>query len=165
MTSIRPGASLDFIYIDSLRKTEGNALGFIPKDVYISVLEKRRYANRDRHHYQNIYLTEDNGERTGYCYYSVSGPIVDIIQIAVQQDARRWHRALMLVNQVINDSINLQKTGIKARVAIDLESNEFWKGIGFVPMKVVTSTWLNQKESKSKRPLVIYFKPLQTLFD
>lgn len=163
-TIIRVGKPEDFLYIDTLRKKEGNALGFIPKDVYLSVLENRRIANRDRHHYQCISITEDNGQNTGYCMYSFAGQVTDIFQIVIQNDARRWHRALMMVNKVEEESIKLQKAGIKCRVAIDLESNLFWEGIGFKPIKVVTSTWLNQKESKSKRPLIIYFKPLQTLF-
>jgi hypothetical protein len=165
MTILRKGESGDFLYIDSLRKVEGSALGFIPKDFYLSILENRRIASRDRHQYCGIYITDDEGQQTGYCCYSLSGPIVDIFQIVVQEDARRWYRALMLINQVEIDAKRLQKQGIKARVAHDLESNYFWKACGYEIVKQVTSTWLNQRESKSKRPLNIYFKPLTSLFE
>ena len=67
MTTIREGQFNDFPYIDSLRKKEGSALGFLPKDAYTSVLEKRRVADRNRWRYQKIWVTEDNGDLTGFC--------------------------------------------------------------------------------------------------
>ena len=47
-TILREGNIDDFIYIDSLRKKEGQALGFIPKAVYESILLKKKVANRNR---------------------------------------------------------------------------------------------------------------------
>jgi hypothetical protein len=159
-TLIREAIPSDFLYIDNLRKKEGNALGFLPKNAYMSVLEKKRIANRDRWKYQKIWVTTDNDDLTGFCYASFNDDPVTIIQIVVQEDARRWHRAIMLESVVVEEAKKRFLTSIKCRVAYDLESNFYWKAIGYNPITTTTSTWLNQKESKSKRPIIVYHKDL-----
>lgn len=156
MTDIRPACLSDFIYIDSLRKKEGAALGFIPKDAYLSVLSGIPIDDRRRWIYQTLNVTVDNGDLTGYCYASFIYPVAHIFQIVVQEDARRWQRALLLEGAVRQDAINKNCSAITCRVAFDLESNLFWRAIGYIPQREVISTWLNQKESKSKRPLWEY---------
>jgi hypothetical protein len=157
-TIIRPAIINDWLYIDSLRKKEGNALGFIPKNAYLSLLSKIPIDGRKRWNYQNMYVAIDNGDLTGYVYTSFAGEYAHIIQIVIQEDARRWHRATLLESQIENDAKRFKKIGIECRVAIDLESNFYWQAMGYRPMKKVISTWLNQKESKSKRPLWHYRK-------
>jgi hypothetical protein len=159
-TILREAVPQDFEYIDSLRKKEGSALGFLPKDAYMSVLHKARIANRDRWKYQKIWVTVDNGDLTGFCYASFANDPATIIQIVVQQDARRWHRAMLMEAAVSEEARNRTLTSIKCRVALDLESNFYWKAIGYQPVETVTSTWLNQKESKSKRPIIVYQKDM-----
>ena len=99
-TILREGNIKDFLYVDSLRKKEGKALGFIPKSVYESILLKKKVANRNRFLYSQIILTVDNGENTGFCYFTYAGQDLHIQQIAIQNDARRLHRALMLLDYV-----------------------------------------------------------------
>ena len=164
-TTLRRAIPSDWKYIDALRKKNGSSLGFIPQDAYLSVLEARRLANRDRFKTQAIYVTEDNGDLTGFVYASYASSCANIIQIVVQEDARRWHRALLLADKVEADARARYREGIKARVAWDLESNDFWKAIGYAPISLVTSTWLNQRESKSRRPLWIYAKHFGGLLD
>ncbi len=159
-TQLRDGREHDFGYIDSLRKKEGSALGFLPRDAYTSVLEQRRVHNRDRYKYQKVWVTEDNGDLTGFCYASFSDDPATIIQIVVQDDARRWHRAMMMETAVVDEARSRGLSSIKCRVAFDLESNWYWKAIGYTAIATVTSTWLNQRESQSKRPIVIYQKDL-----
>ena len=105
-------------------------------------------------------LNHQLADLTGFCYASFSGDPATIIQIVVQQDARRWHRAMMMENAVDAEARERGLTSIKCRVALDLESNNYWKAIGYVPVQTVVSTWLNQCESKSKRPIVVYLKDL-----
>jgi len=45
-----------------------------------------------------------------------------------------------------------------------LESNWFWKASGYIVVGEVVSTWLNQRESKTKRPLFVYQKCFAPLF-
>jgi len=165
MTYLINGIGDDFLFIDSLRKKEGKALGFIPKSVYESILEKKTVANRDRWKYSQIVITVDNNEKTGFCYFTYANQDVHIQQIVIQNDARRYHRALMMLDYVESVAKKLGKTAIAARVAIDLESNLFWSGCGYEIKSTTTSTWLNQKESKSKRQLHYYVKYINSIFN
>lgn len=160
MTLLRHARTSDFGYIDALRKKEGSALGFMPKDAYMSVLERKRVHNRDRWKYQSIWVTEDNGDLTGFCYASFHDDPATIVQIVVQNDARRWHRAMMMEAAVTEEAMKRELSSIKCRVALDLESNWYWKAIGYVPISTVISTWLNQRESQSRRPIIVYQKDL-----
>jgi len=157
-TIVRDAIPGDLLYIDSLRKKEGSSLGFIPKGAYESIIYKKPINNRNGFLYSRLLVTEDNNDLTGFCYYSFISDIINIFQIVVQEDARKWHRALKMIEIVEEDVLRYNRTGIKCRVAYDLESNYFWRAIGFKPMELVISTFLNQRESKSKRPLWVYFK-------
>jgi len=163
-TIVRDATSQDWLYIDSLRKKEGASLGFIPEVTYQSVLERRVVAGRKRWKYQRLIVTVDNNELTGFCYYSLHDDLVTIIQIVVQPDARRWYRAALMVGVVEGDAQKAAKYGITCRVAVDLESNFFWRAMGYEPVDTVVSTYLNRKESKSKRPLFVYIKRWFPLF-
>jgi hypothetical protein len=160
-TILRPGKTEDWNYIDSLRKRESHSLGFIPKNSYLSVLSKVSDGVRKRYEYTKINVVEDNGDLTGFCYASFHEIVARIQQIVVQEDARRWYRASMLENAVRQEAINNKCVGITCRVAFDLESNFFWRAMGYIPVREITSTWLNQKESKSKRPLWVYYLALK----
>lgn len=161
MTIVRPAIITDLKYIDSLRKKEGKALGFIPKATYQSVITKCPIDGRKRFRYSRLTVCEDDQVLTGFCYSSFSDQYVcHIFQIVVQEDARRWARASLLEQDVRQEANRWQKSGITCRVAYDLESNFFWRAVGYEPIKKVTSTWLNQRESKSRRPLWLYYYDL-----
>ena len=84
---------------------------------------------------------------------------------SIQNDARRLHRALMLLDYVEKIAKQKGKTAITCRVAIDLESNKFWSACGYNIQATTISTFLNRKESKSKRPLHYYIKYINSLFN
>ncbi len=159
-TTVRDATIGDLQFIDSLRKKEGSSLGFMPIGVYESVLRKCPVDGRWRHLYSRLIVTLDNDDLTGFCYASYSGDNANIFQIVVREDARRWHRALLMENLINQDAENYSKQAITCRVAYDLESNFFWRAIGYTPIRQVVSTWLNQRESKSRRPLWHYRKPI-----
>jgi hypothetical protein len=76
-------------------------------------------------------------------------------------------RALALVDAC---EVEARKRGclrIRCRVAADIDANFFWQAAGYKPIAQTTSTWLNVKESASRRPLYIYDKSLDqgSLFD
>lgn len=167
MTTIRDAKSSDLLYVDSLRKKEGDALGFIPMAVYQSIAERITVANRNRFLYQKLMVTQDNDDLTGFCLGSFfDEDKARIYQIVVQQDARRWQRAKLMCDAVESNAIRLGKKFVVARVACDLESVLFWNAIGYRIVAQTTSTWLNQKESLSKRPLFIFEKQVSnSLFE
>ena len=70
----------------------------------------------------------------------------------------------MMLDYVEKRAKELGKTSVTARVAVDLESNMFWNGCGYNVVATTTSSWLNQKESKSKRQLHYYVKDINSLF-
>lgn len=160
-TIIREANINDFNYIESLRRKNSSALGFIPKNVYLSILQKKRIDNRDRWWYSKIWVTEDNRDLTGFCYVSFANDPVNIFQVVIQEDARRWHRACMLENKVFQESLKNGFTKIKCRVAYDLDANFYWKALGYKPIITKISTWLNQKESKTKRQIILYEKKIK----
>ena len=159
-TVMRDAIPADLPAIDSLRKKEGDALGFIPIGAYQSVTMKAPVDGRWRHLHSRLVILIDNGDITGFCYASYAGTTAKIFQIVVRQDARRWHRAMMLEGAINADATHYGKEAITCRVAFDLESNFFWRAIGYIPERQVVSTWLNQRESQSKRPLWHYRKEL-----
>jgi hypothetical protein len=153
---IRLGVETDFPAIDSLRKSEGDSLGFIPKDAYLSILGSRRVANRERWKYSDIFVYQDNGDLTGFVYATYHRQDAKIEQIVIRRDVRRWERATALESLIRVEARKHGKTGIRCRVAYDIEANYFWRALGYQPVRQVISTWLNQRESKSKRPLWEY---------
>src|SRR3990167_3943595 len=96
MTEIRRACLDDLKYLDSLRKKESESLGFIPMQRY------EMEVNGERH--GSLYLAWDNGDPTGFIYATHSGRGTShIIQVAIQEDARRKERATALVDAVVED--------------------------------------------------------------
>lgn len=165
-TTVRRATAADLIYVDSLRKKEASALGFITKQCYEHIVDPNCVGVRRCGDGASLFVTEDNGDLTGFCYSSFNAGLMSIFQIVVQEDARRWHRASLLLDAVESEAARLNAERIKARVAIDLESNHFWRAMGFVPVAITNGTFLNQREAKRKRPIAVYIKDRgPTLFD
>lgn len=158
---VRPSLE-DFPYIDALRNRETYAVGFIPKQQYIRHIERR--PNRTWHDWKHEFLvmTMDNDDHTGFSYgrFSVSKATASIWQIAIQEDARRWHRALLVTSWIEAEALRRGCKTVKARVAIDLEANLFWTGAGYKILGERKSTHLARRVAKNGRPLHLYVKHL-----
>ena len=154
---IRDAIPDDWLYIDSLRKTEWSALGFIPQDCYLSILHRLPIGGRRRWTYSKILVAEDNGDLTGFAYASFTNNTARIFQVAVQEDARRLYRASLMVGEIELEALYRQCHSINVRVAIDLEANEFWKALGYELVDVLTSTWRGRNSAKG-RLLGVYVK-------
>lgn len=164
-TVLAEGVPADFPYIDSLRKREGDALGFLPKERYLAVLERREGRSRpgrvDWLH-EKVLVTLDNGDHTGFVNVRF-GPVTrtaSITQIAIQDDARRWHRALLMLDWIEAEAVRRGCERVSARVAADLESNHFWAATGYKVWKQTPSSWQNRGGSRSGRLLLVYVKHL-----
>ena len=124
MTEIRRATLDDLKYLDDLRKKNGDALGFIPMQGYEMEVNGERRGS--------IYLTFDNEDPTGFIYATHSGRGAShIIQVAIQEDARRMERASLLVNAVVADGEARRSWLTSLRCADDLDSNHFWEALGF----------------------------------
>jgi hypothetical protein len=159
-TVIRPALEADLKAIDSLRKADGDSLGFLPIMKLQCIVNQKLDRGRWRWLYESLWVAEDNGELTGYVLAGFHRDGAKIEQICVRGDARRMERAMLLEDVVQQEARLRQKQRIRCRVAFDIEANFFWKAIGYIPIATVSSTWMNQRESKSQRPLVVYDKTI-----
>lgn len=117
---IRPATLADIIYIDSLRKHESEAIGFIPKVRYEMEINGQRGGS--------IILCLENDEPVGFVYATHNRfGVTHIQQVAVQRDARRLLHGKSLIDAITRDTDWL----LSCRCAADLESTDFWKALGF----------------------------------
>jgi GNAT superfamily N-acetyltransferase len=75
-----------------------------------------------------------NDDSVGYALVtpgSKMGDFVRIQQIAVRADARRLHYGSMLIRCIKDFCQAHGRVGAQLRCRIDLESNDFWRGLGF----------------------------------
>lgn len=157
---IRPATADDLAAIDSLRKKYGSDLGFLPLQKYQHIVNKTLDRGRSRWKYERLYVVEDNDDMTGFVLGSLGRNGAKCEQVCVREDARRMERAMRLVDAIQAEAIIRHLPLIRCRVAADIEANLFWQAIGYTAIDTTTSTWLNIKESKSKRPIILYEKPL-----
>lgn len=166
-TTVRLAKFEDLPAIEALRRADSDALGFVPKAKYEHIVLKTSDRGRDRWKYEWLVVAEDNDEITGYFLAGFHRDGAKGQQLCVRQDARRMERALKLVDAIESEARRRGMLRIRNRVAADIEANFFWRAAGYRPIAMTTSTWLNVRESVSKRPLLIYDKPLDqgSLFD
>ena len=152
----------DLLGIEALRRSESSALGFIPKSLFESIVNKTLLYGRSRWKYTTVLACYDNDDLTGYALAGLyqRTRMLNVFQIVVRSDARRWFRALRLIDTLTAEAVCRGLQHAKARVAADLEANLFWRAIGWTPSEILTSTWLNQRESHSKRPIIVYRRVL-----
>lgn len=165
-TTIRHAVFDDIPAIEALRRADGDSLGFIPKAKYEHIVNRTSDRGRDRWKYEWLIVAVDNGEITGFALSGFHRDGAKGQQFCVRQDARRMERALMMVDVIEAEARRRGMLRIRHRVAADIEANFFWRAAGYTPVALVRSTWMNVKESISRRPLIVYDKALdqQLLF-
>jgi hypothetical protein len=154
---IRKAALSDILYIDSLRKRYGNAVGFIPKQRY------EMEINGERSGVLMVY--EENTDLIGFIYATHNNDgVVHIQQVAIQDDARRQERGSELVEAITRQNDWL----ISLRCADDLEANMLWGALGFDPQNKVTPKSVygigKDKVAKSQRVITRWDKIIQGLW-
>lgn len=139
----------------------------MPKAKYEHIVLKTSDRGRDRWKYEWLIVAEDNEDITGFLLTGFHRDGCKMQQLCVRNDARRMERALRLVDACEVEARKRGSLRIRCRVAADIEANFFWRAAGYQPIAQTISTWLNVKESLSRRPLLIYDKSLAqgSLFD
>jgi len=160
VTIVRPACSDDLRAIEALRRADGDCLGFIPKQRYEHIVNQTLDRGRPRWTYEWLLVSEDNTDVTGFVLASFGREGMKAEQVCVRRDARRMERALLLVGTVELEAVRRHMNRARCRVAYDIEANAFWLAAGWEAVATVTSTWLNIRESKCKRPLIVYDKVL-----
>jgi N-acetylglutamate synthase-like GNAT family acetyltransferase len=121
MTVIRRATLEDVPYIESLRRKEGQAVGFLPIERYYMEIDGRRKGT--------ILVAEENGDLVGFIYgtHNKVNHVCHLQQLAIQEDARRVERGVLLTQAAQREGEWL----VTARVAADLDAVNFWNAIGF----------------------------------
>lgn len=107
-------------YCEKLRREDGNALGFVPFVAFQQAMRRNR-----------MIIEIENDEPCGFLIFTSVKERLKILMIAIQKDARRIFHATNLLSGMLSLEDTQNSQYIQLRCADDLESNSFWKSVGF----------------------------------
>lgn len=116
----------DTTFIDGMQKDNSYAVGFIQRTIW------DRYVFGGERNFFAL-VCEKNDDPVGYALITpgrVNG-YARIQQIAVREDARRLEYGTALISVVREFCNEFGRIGCRLRCRRDLESNLFWKSLGF----------------------------------
>lgn len=124
---VRTSTISDMKLIDKLQKENSNAVGFIQKSIWEDYVfgGKRNFV---------VLICEANADAVGYVLITPGMSefrYAKIQQIAVRNDARRLHYGTALLDVCRQFCEQFNRIGFTLRCRQDLESNHFWKQLGF----------------------------------
>lgn len=126
--SVRTGVATDILLIDKLQKENANAVGFIQKTIW------DKYVFGGERNFI-VLICEANNDAVGYVLITPGMGVLryaKIQQIAVRNDARRLHYGSALLDVCRQFCETFNRAGFTLRCRTDLDSNKFWKALGFV---------------------------------
>jgi GNAT superfamily N-acetyltransferase len=117
----------DRAFVDQLQKENSYAVGFIQKTIWDKYVwgGERNFV---------VLVCEKNLDPVGYILFTPGkgvGSYAKIQQIAVREDARRLEYGSLLLDCSRQFCEETGKRGFTLRCRTDLESNKFWKALGF----------------------------------
>jgi len=124
---VRTSTVADLLVIDKLQKENSYAVGFVPNTYF----EKEVYGGIKN---SVLLICECNNDPVGYVYLTPgkkSYTYGKIQQIAIRDDARRLHYGTALIDVCQQFCEMFGRKGFTLRCRVDLESNAFWKALGF----------------------------------
>jgi len=164
---VRQAKVEDVPYVISLSKKETHSLGFIPKMAYEAAVTGIKTGDR----WSNVcndkmFVIECNGDLVGFCLasfgiFNAISKKGKIAQICLQTDARKLLRGHLLLDTVVQYGATQGTLAFSAGCADDLESNLFWKAMGWVCIAQRNgishkNTW---KQTSSRRINVYRYDP------
>ena len=124
---VRTATEADRTFIDKLQKENSYAVGFIQSTIW------DKYVFGGERNFV-VFICEKNDDLVGYVLLTPGRgayTYAKIQQIAVREDARRLDYGSALL-AVVKDFCNtFERIGVTLRCRIDLESNHFWRNLGF----------------------------------
>lgn len=125
--TVRTATEKDKSFIDKLQKENSFAVGFIQSTIW------DKYVFGGERNFV-VFICEKNNDMVGYVLLTPgrnSYSYAKVQQIAVREDARRLDYGTALL-AVVKDFCNtFDRLGVSLRCRVDLESNHFWKSLGF----------------------------------
>ena len=137
--SVRTSTIKDMLLVDKLQKENSFAVGFIQKTVW----EKYVYGGERNF---VVLICEANADAVGYVLITPargSYKYAKIQQIAIRNDARRLHYGTALIDCCRQFCEQFGRLGFTLRCRVDLDSNNFWKSLGFEHY----DTWIKGKKN------------------
>ena len=125
--SVRTSSIKDILLIDKLQKENSYAVGFIQKTVW------DKYVFGGERNFV-VFICEANNDAVGYVLITPARgtfKYAKIQQIAVRNDARRLYYGTALLDVCRQFCEKFDRIGFTLRCRQDLESNSFWKALGF----------------------------------
>jgi len=124
---VRNAREIDVAFIDKLQKENSHAVGFIQRTVW------DKYVFGGERNFV-VFICEKNADMVGYVLLTPgkgANTYIRIQQIAVREDARRLDYGSALIAVVRDFCETFNRCGARLRCRQDLESNKFWKALGF----------------------------------
>lgn len=124
---VRNSTIKDIKLIDKLQKENSYAVGFIQKTIWENYV-----FGGERNFF--VLICEANNDPVGYVLITPGKSnykYAKIQQIAIRNDARRLHYGTALLDVCKQFCIKFGRLGFTLRCRTDLESNKFWKSLGF----------------------------------
>jgi len=163
--SVRTSTIKDMLLIDKLQKDNSYAVGFIQKSVW------EKYVFGGERNFV-VFICEANNDAVGYVLITPgksSYKYAKIQQIAVRNDARRLHYGTALLDVCRQFCETFHRVGFTLRCRQDLESNKFWKQLGFQNYGVWEKNKVNHVGFKASDDINLWKielnKNIITLFD
>jgi ribosomal protein S18 acetylase RimI-like enzyme len=162
--SVRTSTINDISLIDKLQKENSNAVGFIQKSIW------DRYVFGGERNFV-VFICEANNDAVGYVLITPGKgayKYAKIQQIAVRNDARRLHYGTALLDVCKQFCEQFHRIGFTLRCRQDLESNNFWKSLGFENYGIWEKGKINHVGFKASDNINLWKidlnKNIQTLF-
>jgi len=159
----------DLKYIDSLSKKESKSIGFIPKARYEAAIVGRRLKEKEKPTCNDkLLICYENDEPVGFLIASngkdVATKVAKVHQICIQEDARLIERGKALLNYWIDFCSKIGIFDYSCGCAEDLDSNLFWKAMGWEHIDTRMGIFYGTSKQSSKRIVNIYRYETDTLF-
>jgi N-acetylglutamate synthase-like GNAT family acetyltransferase len=163
--SVRTATINDILLIDKLQKENSYAVGFIQKTIWNDYVfgGKRNFV---------VFICEANNDAVGYVLITPGKSAyryAKIQQIAVRNDARRLYYGTALLDVCKQFCEQFHRVGFTLRCRQDLESNNFWKALGFKKYAIWEKGKINHVGFKASDDINLWKielnKNIITLFD
>lgn len=151
---VRNASYRDAAIIDKLQRDNSYAVGFIQQTIW----DKYVFGG-ERNFF--VLIVEANNDPVGYTLITPGrgmGSYLRIQQIAVRDDARRLHYGNALMSVIERFAREQQRAGARLRCRADLDSNNFWKAMGFTVERVVTKGTVNHVGFKASNDINMWMR-------
>ena len=151
---VRNASYRDAAIVDKLQRDNSYAVGFIQQTIW----DKYVFGG-ERNFF--VLIVEANNDPVGYTLITPGrgmGSYLRIQQIAVRDDARRLHYGNALMSVIERFAREQQRAGARLRCRADLDSNNFWKEMGFTVERVVTKGTVNHVGFKASNDINMWMR-------